>query len=593
MTRREQTEPVEKESAFEEILSQIQRRRKQAGFVALGLSLVAHILVAWYFPYLPLKFTTHAVVRERTRQIILNEVTPLPTLVERAVEKPVKPLVRTDLPAEAARDTERVDKSIIEPRLPPGTLGLEGVKSPDRKPGQTIAQPSWQPRQEILMINKMLVGESLPRLPRRMIPVVPRVPNAADLVYQADRTAAVKSAAAVGNMPGNLDFSQLDLSKAPTGEGGGGGLAYILAGTIEPADAVNRITVDGNEGKRKRLEKYLTVEARKYVSRDEPYGYCVINVRRIGSEVLPILPKDILLVQDCSASITEQRLHFCRTGWSNALACINPGDRFNIVGFSDRVERCFPDWTAPDPAALGKAQEFIDGMKSHGDTDVYGSLRALLEEKRVTGRPLVALMISDGLPTVGETDSSSIIEEFSRNNKGALSIFTMGTIGQANVYLLDMVSYRNRGDSFVVTSGRWDIPAAVEGRMRGISRPVLTDVGVVFAAANNCEALPSLPSNLYLDRSLVLFCRYPKNLDQMVFQITGRAGDAECDMVFNLDLGKTPEWNEDIRTRWAWQKIYSLMGEYTRTRNAEFLQQRNTIAEQYNLKIPYSKIPAQ
>ena len=75
----------------------------------------------------------------------------------------------------------------------------------------------------------------------------------------------------------------------------------------------------------------------------------------------------------------------------------------------------------------------------------------------------------------------------------------------------------------------------------------------------------------------------------MVFQITGKAGEAECDMVFSLDLGKTPEWNDDIRTRWAWQKIYSLMGEYTRTRDVKFLDQRNAIAEQYKLKISYPK----
>ena len=60
---------------------------------------------------------------------------------------------------------------------------------------------------------------------------------------------------------------------------------------------------------RKRLENLLTLDVRKYTPLRDPYGYAMIEIKRLNPEVLPILSKDILFVQDSSASITDKRLH--------------------------------------------------------------------------------------------------------------------------------------------------------------------------------------------------------------------------------------------------------------------------------------------
>jgi hypothetical protein len=196
-------------------------------------------------------------------------------------------------------------------------------------------------------------------------------------------------------------------------------------------------------------------------------------------------------------------------------------------------------------------------------------------------------VVSDGVATVGLTDRSVIIEAFSRENKGAVSVFTLGTYPGSNAYLLDLLSYQNRGDTFIVRTGRWDIPGVIEQRVREVGRPVLSDVRFRFAGQTYCEAYPALTSNLYLDRPLVIFGRYPQAAGRLVLQATGRADDIECDMVFDIDLAAAMSGDKTIRTNWAWQKAYHLIGEHNRTKQPAILDQLRQMARTYEIAIPY------
>jgi Ca-activated chloride channel family protein len=344
----------------------------------------------------------------------------------------------------------------------------------------------------------------------------------------------------------------------------------------------NRITI------LKALEKYLKAEVYLYRSPTDPlYDYCRIEIKRRKADLLPVLAKDLLLVQDGSASITEQKLRFCREGMLKALDLLAPGDRFNVVEFRDSVSRCFETWATVNPDTLQQAREFIGRMESVGNTDIFDSLKDLLATPRQFGRPVIFLVVSDGVATAGLTDHSLIIEAFSQANRGAVSVFTVGTYPGVNAYLLDLLSFRNRGDTFVVKTGRWDIPAVIEARVREVSRPVLSDVRFRFSGQTYCEAYPVLTANLYMDRPLVLFGRVPRNTRKLVFQATGQADDIQCDMVFDLDLAKALGGEADIRTQWAWQRAYFLIGEHNRMKQPGVLTELKTLGKTYGITIPY------
>ena len=574
------------------------RRRQRAGYaIAVVLSILVHGLLFLLLPGLDIFRLPKTRVAEKSVSLRLDDVKlaadheaePRPPRFKPAEAR--GEAVAGDIGAEATTIRHPTDESAVEPRV----IGAGMLVGEQR----TLAEPVpverllWEPRQDILSINRQIVpNDKVPPRPRRYVEALPRTATAVDIVAPADRDALERGVASTGAYYMVDDPSQFAWGRnVPAGAGGGGGSAREVP---PPAETIReeprKLTAEDRKRASilKALETYLKAEA--FVYRTPPgthYDYCRIEISRRTPELLPVLSKDILLVQDGSASITEQKLHFCREGMLKALELLGPGDRFNVAEFRDSLSLCFEKWATVDDATLQRAREFIGRMESSGNTDIFDSLKDLLALPRREGRPVMLMVVSDGVATTGLTDHSLIIEAFSQVNRGAVSVFTVGTYPGVNAYLLDLLSYRNRGDTFVVKTGRWDIPDVIASRVREISRPVLSDVRFRFAGQTYCDAYPILTANLYLDRPLVLFGRYPKGATNLVFQATGRADDIQCDMVFELDPSKSREGGADVRTNWAWQRAYYLIGEHNRTRQPGILTELKALGKTFKIRIPY------
>ncbi|MBA4387598.1 MAG: hypothetical protein C0404_06425 [Verrucomicrobia bacterium] len=486
--------------------------------------------------------------------------------------------------------------------IEPPTLQENRLAGENRSVSEPSALPDrqkWEPRQEIVEIEKKLIDDKVKALARKPIEKVDRVKNAPDIVMTIDRSKMDKNASSgmssTNLLPPDLD-KRVEGGRAGIdgGKSGISGLRNTGAGPTVKSPSSNEeplFTRGSGTNTFKPIEKYLKAELTTYASSLEPeYGYFKIEIARLGDEILPVIPKDIILVQDCSTSMAEQRLHFCRDGLTNCLQELAPGDRFNVVSFRDTREKCFQEWAEVKPETIGAARQFISEMRASGDTDIYSSLKHLLEPAPTPGRPVIALMISDGYSTAGIVDNSDIIGAFSKLNNGAISVFSLGTLQTANMYLLDLVSHCNRGDAFNVTSGRWDIPKSIHNLLKEVKRPVLSDVKFTFAGGDRCMVYPVLTSNLYLDRPLILHGRYNKDMKNVVFQAIGKAGAVDCDMVFDLDIGKAGKpGGKDIRTEWAEQRVYFLMGEYARNGDPAVLRELKETANSYKIKVPYAR----
>jgi hypothetical protein len=586
----------ERQSGVAIIWRRLHRRHLVWGGVAAVLSLLLHLAVWVLFP----GFTICGLVRERggekARRPPLRvqdvKMQPAPTEAERRPPRFRPEAGRGAGPggisAEASAFRRVTDDALVEPRpLDAGVLIGEQRSLAEPAP---VDRPLWEPREEILAVERKVAPDRVYAKPRRLAPAIPRLSGAQDIVTPADRMDLVNGVAATGTYLLADDPAAFAWGR-PAGGGSGGGEAPETPPPAAIRREEPRKLVDEGRDRvavLKALEKYLKADVFVYRAlTDSRYAYCRIEIKRRGGDALPVLPKDLLLVQDASASITEQKLHFCRQGLQAAIGDLRAGDRFNVVAFRDTVSRCFPEWAEATPANLAQAGQFVADLRAAGDTDIFASLKELLALPRKPGRPVIMEVVSDGVATVGLTDRARIIEAFSQENQGALSVFTVGTYPGVNAYLLDLLSYRNRGDTFVVRTGRWDIPRAIAQRAREVSQPVLSEVRFRFGGKTYCEAYPALTSNLYLDRPLVIFGRCPREADRLVFQATGQADEIQCDMVFDIDLAGAESGDRDIRTQWAWQKAYYLIGEHNRTRNAGLLDELRQLGRAHGIRIPY------
>jgi len=536
----------------------------------------------------------------------------------------------------------------VPPPVPREALA-PGVPVLNAAVAKPVDATPWMPRQEIAQIFDRTVQDNVAALPRREIPMIERVPKAPDIVPSIDL--AGRRFGKDPEMPKPFDSAEVfdtQISKGtfkmPSAEGPGTpakvtagatearfamqpGEKSDLAGTAAGRPGGKQLSQAQEERVRKQMDKAvkqtaasaLSEEERKareaqaqiaalqetidyvpiddllavgletYRDPEEPGRvYFRIGVQPRTDKSVPVIAKDIVFVQDVSASMSEERMVYCRRAMAAALKTLNPGDRFDVVAFRDNVENCFPDWVPSTAENVQKATGFVEAMRSFGQTDVFGSLRALMRLTRDPKRPMIAMVVTDGKPTFGMTESAKIIGEFAKINNGMMSIYMFGTQGKANVYLLDMLTYCNRGASVVLDGSRWDIPSAMAPVYEGIRNPVMGDITVVFDSASKSEVYPKSTTNLYKDRQLELCGVCPESTEELVFQVRGLAGDKGYDSIFRLSMTRHAKLGTPaVKQRWAFQKMYHLVAAYSREAQQQLMAEMLKVNAQYGVPIPY------
>lgn len=573
---------------LDDVWGRPRKRHLLAASGAVAVSALLHYALLVAFPSLPIGRLARVEGRVPLPPIRLRDV-------RRQFSEPVLRPARfrpedPGRPFEVAPDAEAMLRT-LEAALPdaPDLSGLDlaAESAPLAGPGPAEEPAGWEPRQDILQVENALFSEDVSALPRRYVDSVPRAGEAPDITLPEDNVPASVLRRLAGRA-GEGAAETAGQGLRDRAAGGAGRRLAMLTGAQPLAEETTLLDEAPAEvTDLQPVEQLLDLDLRVYRPEDEEDTvYFEIRVTRKGAGRLPVLPRDVLLVQDCSESMTQAKLNECKQGLRLWLDRLAPGDRFELIGFRETPEACFGGWTNLTPLTRGRAELFIEGMTARGKTDVYGSMTNVLTMPAVEGRPVLSLLVTDGRPTAGLVDSSDIIDTFTKDNGGSRSVFCVGGGRRVNRFLLDMLGYRNRGDSLVVEDRR-EIPGAMAELADEVVRPVLVDLTWRFTGIPEEDVYPRTLTHLYLDRPLVVCGTCRAGTDRAAVQIIGRSGPARHDMVFDLDLSGAGEGGADIRTRWAWHRIYHLIGRHIETGRAEVMDEIHVMAGRYGLVVPY------
>ncbi|MBU0679773.1 MAG: VWA domain-containing protein [Verrucomicrobia bacterium] len=566
-------------------------RHIAAAAAATLISLALHVVVIAKFPNLPVGKPPEMGLTDRIQTTRLGDVKrgPMSVLDRPSRYRPESPERIYDVEEEYLSYVDALEEALpAEPDLKEN-VSLEAEDRPLEAPELPATREDWQPRAEILQIEDSIHDDNVSALPRRYVDVVPRGKDAPDITFPVDwdqEEAARQSQSGLGTEAGPLPGLSRAGSLALAA-----GTAQNVAMTDEGAKALEESSALMDEDledivSAKPIEELLALDVSTFSAPGDDSVYFRVGIRRKSEMSLPVLPKDVLLVQDCSESMTQKKLNLCKTGLHRWLDLLADNDRYNFIRFSDHTEMCFEDWTSPAPANDARAAWFIENMKAKGKTDVLETLRKLLAIRKDDNRPLIAILVSDGRPTMGMVDSSDIIEQFTASNEGRISVFTVGGGHRVNHFLMDLLSYRNRGDSLIVEDRR-EMPAALEQWARELSRPVLADLKFNFSGGLEGEVYPDVLTHLYMDRPLVLYGKCVPSNEPFAVRIVGNSGGKAMDMVFTMDLNQADRGTDDIRTMWAWHKVYHLIGEHIQTKRPGVMNQIRDLAGRFGLAVPY------
>ncbi len=304
------------------------------------------------------------------------------------------------------------------------------------------------------------------------------------------------------------------------------------------------------------------------------------------------LPKDIVLVIDRSGSMSGGKLEQAQNALHYILDNLNEGDRFSIVGFDDEMSSLSATLLPVDSPSLDQARRFVNALAPHGSTDLAQALQTGLRifaasEARSQATRLV-VFLTDGLPTAGEVNESTIGElaaEANREVEARVHVFGVGY--DVNTHLLDRLANDNGGSVTYVQPGE-DLEAALSSFYQQIASPVLTKVQVDFEGMQVENQYPQHLPDLFRGSSLLLTGRYHATSPNVTVRVRGQVGDQPREYVYHYPLDQTGG-HDFVPRLWATRKVGALLDRVrVEGENAALIEEIQGLGFGYGLVTPYT-----
>ena len=235
-------------------------------------------------------------------------------------------------------------------------------------------------------------------------------------------------------------------------------------------------------------------------------GFALLFLAPPPAESGAELARDLTLVVDVSGSMSGEKMEQARSALRQSLGTLNARDRFRLIAFSTGVRHFREGWSPATREVLAEARRFVDDLSANGGTNLEGAVEAALAERGETGRLSTILLLTDGLPSVGEQAPDRIAAS-AAGRIGRARIFTVGVGHDVNTYLLDRLAVEGRGSATYVAPGA-DVGDAVGGVLTKLARPALVDLRIVDAPVRFEEQAPAMLPDLFYGEELVILTRY-------------------------------------------------------------------------------------
>ena len=299
--------------------------------------------------------------------------------------------------------------------------------------------------------------------------------------------------------------------------------------------------------------------------RDSGYFLLMASPKMVLPDA-PTLPKRVVLVLDRSGSMAGPKIEQARSALAYVLQNLRPSDEFNVMTFNESNDILSPSGllrATPDNIRRGLA--FVKGIEAEGGTNIHDALDAALKMfpavmRANDGGQNMTIFLTDGLPTVGETDDAKITADARALSRARhVRLFDFGVGYDVDVHFLDRLAEANRGDSDYVRPEE-DIEAKVSRFYKKVASPVLTDVHVEIGGAQTAELYPrpsDLP-DLFTGSQLLIAGRYTGS-GPVTARLTGNVGGRPVSYALATTLPALADTNDFLPRLWATRKIGYLL----------------------------------
>ena len=305
-----------------------------------------------------------------------------------------------------------------------------------------------------------------------------------------------------------------------------------------------------------------------------------------------LVNKDIIFVLDTSGSMADEgKMEKARSALLFGIRTLRDGDRFNVINFAGEEHLMERGLIAADSAGKKRGEEFVAKLRPTGGTNINDSLIAAVKQFDKGTRPKMMVFMTDGLPTVGETNIDKIIANFKAAKNVDVRMFPFGFGYDVNTALLDKLGSENSGISDYVQP-KEDLEIKVSNFFAKVSSPVLSDIEIDMGPVETEFLYPRKPGDMFKGMQIAMIGRYKNasDLQNISIMVRGKTGNEGRSFGYNnVDFPLRSENNDFLPRLWASRRVGWLI-EQIRF-NGETKELREEVVElgtRYGLVTPYT-----
>lgn len=318
-------------------------------------------------------------------------------------------------------------------------------------------------------------------------------------------------------------------------------------------------------------------------------GYFVARVVPRLAEP-PKIPRDVVFVIDRSGSMDGRKIEQARAALVSGIASLKPGDRFDVISFASDVTALADGALLPvTDENLARARVAARELTPTGGTNIAGALDAALARRtKDAGRLFAIVFLTDGDPTVGETQPEKILAAWRAQSGGTARLFAFGVGGGVKDFLLTKLAQGSRGSATYVRDDG-DLEVKVSALVDSIKTPLLLDpeVSIVGDGVEILNREPSRLPDVFQGRALVVAGCY-RGTGTAVLHLRGRSGADAVDVNVPLDFSAAED-RPHVAQIWAKLRVERLLDDLrTSGANTEIRDEIVKLGLRHQIVSPYT-----
>ncbi|KAF4093542.1 hypothetical protein AMELA_G00003060 [Ameiurus melas] len=199
------------------------------------------------------------------------------------------------------------------------------------------------------------------------------------------------------------------------------------------------------------------------------------------------IPKNVVFIIDRSGSMHGRKMTQTRSAMLKILGDLAQDDYFGLIIFDSEVDVWKAELLQAKEKNLKQAKNFVKSISDRGATDINAAVLKgveMIKKYPRGGSASILILLTDGDPTSGETNTARIQENVKAAIGGKFPLYCLGFGFDVNFDFLEKMALENDGVARRIYEDS-DADLQLQGFYEEVATPLLTDVQLNYIGAAN------------------------------------------------------------------------------------------------------------